>query len=218
MKNIIIVGDSFVEKESGWPNQLAALLGLNPIVVAQSTGSWWSIRDQLDDLDYRLIADAEYMLFVHPTSERLNTTNPELLRVNKDAREKDERELAVHLHYKYVYNDEFSRWAHRAWIKELQTRFSDKKLIHVHSFPDTRHLAVLFKGMVVHPALASISLCEMGKKHLEFFTDIRPNHFNDANNTVLAQEMARLIGDYSAGTAQLNTDLFELQTNRWLVN
>jgi hypothetical protein len=216
MKNIIIVGDSFAEMATGWPNQLAALLGLNPVVVAQGAGSWWSIRDKLDDLDYRLIADAEYMIFVHPPSERLNTTDEELLRVNKDAQDKDERESAVHLHYKYVYNDEFARWAHRAWIKELQYRFSDKKIIHLHSFPSTNHLTTVLKGMTVEPNLAGISLCEMGKKNLEFFVDIRPNHFNDHNNTVLAEELARLIRNYQTGPAPLNTDLFELRTDRWL--
>jgi len=216
MKNIIIVADSFGRRPEGWPNQLGALLGLNPVLVAQGAGSWWSIRDKLDDLDYRLIADAEYMMFVHPATERLNTTNRELLLIDKDAQDKTEQELAVHLHYKYVYDDEFARWAHRAWIKELQTRFSDKKLIHVHSFPVTRHLEGLFKGMVVQPAFTAISLCELGAKNTEFFTDLRPNHFTDHNNTVLAEEMARLISNYQTGTVEIDTSRFDLKTDRWL--
>lgn len=216
MKNIIIVGDSFADMAEGWPNQLAELLGLNPVIVSQGAGSWWTIRDKLLDLDYRLIANAEYMIFAHPPSERLNTNELDLLKVNKEQAPQNERENSVLLHYKYIYSDDFARWAHGAWIKELQHRYSDKQLIHLHSFPSTNYLTPMLKGMIVEPCLAGISLCEMGKTELRYFVDTRPNHFNDRNNTVLAKELARLINNYTAGCVELNTDLFELKTDRWL--
>jgi hypothetical protein len=221
VKNIIVVGDSFCASQEVWPAMLANHLGLNLVGQGIGGASWWPSRHFLMSLPQEIIDATEVMVFAHTESTRIPTMDSAA--VNKVIRggiPKTEIDNAVHLYYKHILDLDFSNWAQQQWFNEINQRWGHKKICHLHCFPwsfDNQQLSDHNTGLVVQPNLTAISLNEISANvsdHL--FNDNRPNHFNIHNNTMLAQELARMITADLTGVQNLNLDLFDQPTRRWL--
>ena len=216
MKNIIVVGDSFCSAQQLWPTQLANYLGLNLVGQGISGGSWWPVRHFLMSLPQETIDATEVVVFAHTSSGRIPTVNQDLGRFDYRSRPQNEMQTAVQLYYKYIFDDQFLDWAQQQWFREIDQLWGHKKICHLHCFPWTVRDQHLLSDLTVQPNLSAISLNEISAKDLNLFDDNRPNHFNEHNNCVLAQELARMISSGLSGVQHLNLDLFDQPTRSWL--
>jgi len=215
LSNIIIVGDSFCASAGAWPAELADALDLTLISHGQGGQSWWNARKFINSINPAVIAQTEVMVFVHTNSDRIPTYNEQIGLINHSADPTTEIDHAVQLYFKYIHDNDFLTWAQRAWFLEINQRWADKKIVHLHSFPWSLDNGDLLSGLNVTTNLCSISLNELGAERLELFADTRSNHLNAHNNSQLAQQLAELIQHYKQQKVSLNTDLFDLTTTRW---
>ena len=217
MKNIIIVGDSFCVNSKGWPEHLAKLLNLKLINYGLGGGAWWSVNRFLLTLTQEQIDNSEIIIFVHTNAERIPTTVEEINCINLlDLNLNNELERAVSLHYKYIHDSDFLCWAQSKWFEEINDRWSNIKVIHLHSFPDSLiQRGHLLRGMQIIPSLSTISLDEIAAKDNILIGDMRINHLNTYNNTELAQQLFQLIGNYQVGKVSLDISKFNLLSNHW---
>lgn len=214
MKNIIIVGDSFTANPVGWPGQLANMLNLNLINYGVGGEHWWGVKKFLDSIS---MEDTEVIVFAHTFGNRIPTNNKQLDKhdfFNLDA--DNEEQLAVKLYYKYIQNDEFMDWAQCRWFEQISRTWSGTKLVNLHCFPWTWDKRYYLGGTNVLPSLAAISLNEINAEEFSLVNDGRINHFNDSNNTELAQQLAQVITEYRIGEVQLDVTKFQQLTTRWL--
>jgi hypothetical protein len=215
VKNIIIAGDSFCSNSRGWPGQLATYLDLDLVCHGVGGQSWWDARQFLDSLDQSVWDNTEVVIIVHTNADRIPTHNIEIGRFDHSAPPVAEIDHAVQLYYKYIHDPKFLIWAQRQWFSEINLRWADKKLVHLHSFPWTLPYADILAGLNITTNLCSISLNELGAENFSLFNDLRANHFNHNNNTVLAQQLHTLILNYRQQKISLNTELFDLKTSKW---
>ena len=85
--------------------------------------------------------------------------------------------------------------------------------VHLHGFPSSLPFRNLLGGVQVLPDLTSISIAEIYKDGAHPNTlhqDPRPNHFSTENNSVIANQLCKLITDYSPGDYEFNLDHFQL--------
>jgi len=220
MKNIIVVGDSFCASQESWPTELAQQLGLNLVGQGIGGASWWPSRDFLMSLPQTVIDDTEVMVFAHTEASRTPTLSLEVNRVNRSKPPVTEIETAVHLYHKYISDMTFTNWAQQQWFLEIQRRWGHKKICHLHSFPwsiKNQSDKEFGNSLIVMPNLTAVSLNEISAHNTNLlFVDQRHNHFNSHNNTMLAQELARMITADLSGVQNLNLDLFDQPTRRWL--
>jgi hypothetical protein len=215
VKNLIVAGDSFCSDIHGWPGQLANYLGLEAICHGIGGQSWWNARQFLDSLDQSVWDNTEVVVIVHTNADRIPTHNIEIGRIDHSAVPTVEIDQAVKLYYKYIHDPKFLIWAQRQWFFEINYRWSNKKLVHLHSFPWTLPYADDLAGLNVTTNLCSISLNELAAEKFSLFNDLRKNHLNHINNTVLAQQLHALILDYKQQKISLNNTLFDLKTHKW---
>lgn len=208
---LTVIGDSFCSAAHGWPQHLADLLNLELNCFGQGGSAWWVVRDHLQ----KHPPDADNILvFVHTNADRVPTFDHNLVSFDHSAEPTNELETAVKLYYKYIHNPEFMAWAQQAWFKEIAQVYAVNQVIHLHSFPWSVHLPE--SGVNVVTPLAALSLNELGKANFDLFNDLRPNHFNAANNQALATELAHLINNYSPGCVTLAHTQFEQRILKWL--
>lgn len=213
--NLIVVGDSFCASANAWPAELARLLNLTLISHGQGGQSWWNARKFINSLNTQIIEQTDVIVFVHTNADRIPTHNENIGLINHSAQPVNEIDHAVALYFKYIHDPEFLNWAQRSWFLEINQRWGNKKIVHLHSFPWTIPNSDLLTGLNVTTNLCSISLNELGAERLELFADNRSNHLNAHNNSQLAQQLANLIQNYKQQEVSLNTDLFDLTTTRW---
>jgi hypothetical protein len=216
VKNIIVVGDSFCANQHMWPAELAKYLGLNLVGQGIGGASWWPSRQFLISLPQTTIDNTEVMVFAHTNSGRIPTLNNKLVSFDHSVEPQSEIEKAVNLYYKYISDQQFMDWAQQQWLLEIAQQWGHKKLCHLHCFPWTTDYQNLMAGLVVQPNLSAISLNEISAKKFDLFDDCRLNHLNQHNNKALAQELARMIQSDSIGIHNLNLELFDQPTQRWL--
>jgi hypothetical protein len=216
VKNIIVVGDSFCAGQEAWPTMLAKHLGLNLIGQGFAGASWWPSRNFLMSLSQKTINDTEVIVFAHTNSGRIPTLNQNLVAFDHGSKPQNEMENAVHLYYKYIFEDQFLDWAQQQWFKEIDQLWGHKKICHLHCFPWTNAHQHLLSGLTVQPNLSAISLNEISATDLNLFSDTRANHLNLHNNCMLAQELAQMISSNLNGIQNLNLDLFDQPTRSWL--
>jgi hypothetical protein len=214
-QNILIVGDSFCASTSGWPSQLATLLNLQLISHGLGGQSWWNAREFVNALDSSVLDRTQVMVFVHTNADRIPTHNTQIGLIDHSAHPRSDIEIAVQLYYKYIHDSAFLNWAQQQWFLEINQRWGHKKVVHLHSFPWSIKNGKLLTGLNIETNLCSISLNELGTKEFTLFNDLRANHLNQYNNTVLAQQLSDLICNYRKHTLELNNSLFDLQTQRW---
>ena len=216
--NIIIVGDSFCAFE-GWGEVLAKELGCNLFRRGFGGHSWWTVRWTLQhDISQQLYDNTEYIVFCHTIESRLLKPNNDIAHINPND-ESDKREIAqaVRLYYKYIYDESVAHWTQEQWFREISNTYYRKyKLIHLHCFPWSWDKRNLLKGMNIGPSLTAISLNELNATSLSQLAFCgRPNHLNEYNNTMLGQELAKLINNYQETDVFLDLTKFEQQTNKW---
>ena len=216
MSNLVIVGDSFCSTSRAWPKTLANLVDMNLICYGAPGQHWWSAKEFIESMSAADIENTEFMILVHTFSQRLPSTNFNLMMHNiYNLDDTDEEQLAVKLYYKYIRNDKFMDWAQQAWFKEVAHRWPHIKIINLHSFPWSIQSQDLLPGMKITPCLASISLNELGASDDKLINDSRANHFNKYNNTELAMQLAIKINNYQEGAAELDTSKFQMKTTHW---
>ena len=216
MKNLIVVGDSFCAGQ-GWPQELAELLNLNLVVAGYGGHPWWACRHFLHQEEIKdKIAETDTLVFVHTFAERIpfDCPNEQIANINKfDPNPKTEVGLAVKLYYKYLENAPFAEWAQQKWFEEINKDYANLKTVHLHGFPSSLPFRNLLGGVQVLPDLTSISIAEIYKDGAHPNTlhqDTRPNHFSTENNSVIANQLYKLITDYSPGDHEFNLDHFQL--------
>jgi len=219
MNNIIVVGDSFCSSESHWPTKLAELVDRKLICYTDGAGqSWWDARNWLTRLDTKIIDSSDIIVFVHTNSDRIPSSNKTLGRINHSAEPVTEVDRSINLYYKYIHDPEFLQWAQQQWFNEISKMYSNKQLVHLHSFRWSIDSSYLLSGLNVTTDLAALSLNELGATELVLIEDTRPNHLNEYNNQELAKQLAMLINHSHTGNCALNIDKFQQKTIRWLDN
>lgn len=213
--NLIVVGDSFCSTASGWPQLLADQLNLNLICHGLGGQPWWDAREFMGTLSLADLEKTETIVFVHTNADRIPSDNKVLGTIDHSATPNTEIEKAVQLYFKYIHNTGFLHWAQRQWFLEINHRWSNKKICHLHSFPWSVTNGEILSGLNVTTNLCSISLNELGSREFTLFNDIRNNHFNEYNNSILAEQLAKLLAHYKQQKVSLNTDLFDLRTTHW---
>jgi len=217
LKNIIIAGDSFCACDAGWPGMLAKKLDLNLIGYGHGGEHWWGVRNFLTSLNSETLDNTSVIVLVHTNADRIPNTNKELGRVNiSNTNPQSDLEKSVYYYYKHIHDSAFLNWAQSAWFKELAQMFTNKKILHLHSFPWSLPLANLLSGTTISPSLMSISLNEIGAKTIELFDDSRLNHLNSHNNYELSQQLFDLVENYQPKPVQLNLARFEQAGNHWV--
>jgi hypothetical protein len=205
MKNIIVVGDSFCAHPQGWPSMLADKLNLKLINYGVGGEHWWGVHEFLKTVDKNTV---KYIIFAHTFGQRIPT-------LHKNGIDK----TASELYYKHIHNEEFLNWAQEQWFKQISTEWDN--VINLHCFPWTWDLRHLLVGINVGPNLASISLNEVDATEPLLDESVigqglrRQNHLNQFNNKILAEELAGIINNYSAGDVQLDVTKFQLKTEKW---
>ena len=218
MKNLVIVGDSFAASPDGWPQMLADKLGLNLICKASGGWAWWHIRQRLKILGEQVLSDAEFVIVLHTNFDRINTTEVVNAGTADYVDPKSEFDTAVQLFYKYLYNEEFNRWAQKHWFEELNDITKNCKLVNLFSFDGPMEDSSMLHGLNVYPDLCQLSLKETkptswlktGKKVNEgLLNDMRMNHLSCENNQILADQLYEILQQqYSHGSANLNVERF----------
>ena len=206
MKDLIITGDSFCASSSGWPSQLAGILNLNLVSQGFPGHHWWKAKCYLDSLDTN---NAQAIIVVHTNATRIPTEDSALVTFDHSQEPTNELELSVKLYNKYILNQNFLEWAQQQWFLELESQY--KNVIHLHSFPWSVHY-----GKDAHKNieqnLCALSLNELGAKEFTLFNDVRTNHLNDFNNTVLATQLADIVNNKQR---QLDVTKFDLKVKNW---
>lgn len=215
LNNLIVVGDSFCANPTGWPQQLATLLNLKLISFGQGGQPWWKVKKFLDSLPSADVDQAEYLVFVHTNADRIPTSDRRLGLIDHSKEATTELEKAIQLYFKYIHDPSFSVWAQQQWFAEINQRWGNKKICHLHSFPWSINHSKILSGLNVTTNLCSISLNELGLDKFELYGDDRLNHLNKHNNQTLANQLFELLTDYKQQKVNLNTDLFDLKTTRW---
>jgi hypothetical protein len=217
MKNVIIVGDSFCAS-FGWPELLAKELNMNLIKFGAGGHSWWPIRIFLTKtLSSAQLTNCDLIIFVHTDPWRVPTLNDDLVRFDHmNPNPTVESELAIKLWYKYIRDTDYLLWATKKWYEEINNEWSKIKTIHVHAFPWSWPIRNLLGGMNISPNLASISLNELDYDDIRLLAaDRRPNHMNQYNNQILADQLFNAIKNYQLGDFELDIGKFQLLSNKW---
>jgi len=209
MKNIIIVGDSFCSSANGWPSILAETLNLRLILNGSAGMHWWATHEFLDKLSQKDKDDCEVIIFAHTLYTRIPSS------MNFEVLASSEMKQAVKLYKKYIFNNNFLRWAEIQWYKEISAQWSHIKLINLHSFPFSAPRIEYLDGVNVLPNLAAISLNEIDMQQGEMISDTRLNHLSETNNLVLAEQLCDIIGNYKCGITNLDVSKFTQITDRW---
>jgi hypothetical protein len=214
---IIVVGDSFASDPDGWPGQLADRLGVQLVSYGGAGQHWWSVKEFLKTVSEFVIDNTVAIVVVHTFFDRIPSKNPDIAKLDVfDADDTSEMTTAVRLHYKYINNSDFMKWAQEKWFEELTEKWQHNKLINLHSFPwSLENKTVLPGGINVMPNLTSISLNETGANSIDLFNDIRPNHFDNHNNKELAAQLESIITTYTPGTTALDLSKFNQKTRKW---
>ena len=216
MKYLIVAGDSFCASPTGWPQLLADRLSLKLISYGQGGQHWWAVRNFLTGLSADVLDNSAAIVLAHTNADRIPNLNTELGRIDiTNSDPQTDIEKSVYYYYKHIHDPAFMYWAQTAWFEELASRYADKKIIHLHSFPWTLPLTDRLTGTAVVPSLMSISLNELGSKSMTLFNDVRPNHLNSENNQALACQLSSLITNYTPGTAQLDLTKFVQLIDYW---
>jgi hypothetical protein len=217
MKNLIVVGDSFCSSAMHWPTTVAQNLNLNLICYTQGGGQpWWNARQWLVKLEPSVLDNTDIIIFAHTNAERIPTSNRQIGLVDHSKPPSTEIETAIHLYYKYIFEPEFSYWAHSAWFQEITKTYGHKFLVHLHCFPWTMKHADLLTGINITTNLRSLSLNEIGaESSTRIYDDVRPNHLNIHNNQELGLQLSQIIARGQTGNHALDTTKFDLKTTRW---
>lgn len=209
------MGDSFCASANEWPTYLAEHLNLNLISYGQGGQPWWAARKFIESIAPNDLNCTDVMIFVHTNAERIPTSNQTIGLIDHSATATTEPAQAVQLYYKYIFDPEFINWAQQSWFLEINRRFADKKVIHLHSFPWSRSNEHLLAGMNITTNLCAISLNEIGAEEFTLFNDHRANHLNNYNNRVLARQLAERIKEYRLQSIGLDISEFEQATLKW---
>jgi len=215
VKNLIVVGDSFCSYSEGWPRTLANELNLNLICHGAGGQSWWNARNFITTLSQDIIDNTEVIVFVHTSYTRIPTSNSEIGLIDYTKKAKTELENAIHLYYKYIYNQEFLEWAHKQWFAEIAVLYKDKKICHLHCFPCSERHSSLSIGVHILPNLTAISLNELGATEFNLYNDARSNHLNHYNNEQLGLQIAEQLKNYGNKISNLDISKFEQPTTYW---
>lgn len=212
-KKLLITGDSFCANASGWPRLLAEQLGLELVCSAYGGQHWWPSKKFLTGVDKTNI---ELLVIAHTFFNRIPTTTSLSLLDHSNLNHNDEQQLAVHLYYKYINDEEFLNWAQAAWFKELELLLPDTKIINLHCFQSSWDNHRLLPGINVYPSLAAISVNELSIDSPTLINDNRKNHLSNTNNLILASKIANMYNNYSPGDVLLDPNEFEHHTTKWV--
>lgn len=216
MKNLIVLGDSYSSSAHGWPGMVAHQLNLNLICYGEGGQPWWAITQFLNSVSETEIQNCEAVIFAHTNAERIPTTDKTIGKINHSQLDTtNEIEHAIALYFKYIHDHKFLSWAQEKWFEEISIKWSHTKMIHLHCFPWTWKLRTKLAGINVNPCLTSISLNELNAREFALVNDVRPNHFNNFNNTELANQLASMINSYVPGDRQLDLSKFQQLTDKW---
>lgn len=220
--NLLIVGDSFCETQTGWPEHLHKQLDSQQITQFHCQGfpggSWWRIKQCIDGLNRNnpgFMQDLEYAIIVHPNIHRPAQSRTEQfppaieLPNYYDNKLIPEDQLAISLYYKYIDNPDFQIWTFVKWAEEVETLFaSHVKLVHLVTSQHTlEHLPDLRRQVVQTPLLDVASVQHApGTWHGIDWQLGFVNHFSTDNNIVFAEEMFNII---STGATQININRFK---------
>jgi hypothetical protein len=209
MSNIIVVGDSFCSAVKGWPGLLANLLNLELISWGAGGAPWWMVRDFLLKLEKEKIENCSVVVACHTNAERIPSLD---LRVcNPDSSNNEEIKTAVKYYRSFIENNEFLHWAQIAWFKEFSTLFSHCKVVNLHCFEWSLLYREHLRGVNICNSLVELSLKEIGKEatRTALISDSsRLNHFNKENNQELAEQLYKIINNYSPVDANLDLKKF----------
>ena len=216
MKNLIVLGDSFSANAQGWPSIMAEQLNLHLICYGEGGQSWWAAKHFLNSLSSNDITNSEIIIFAHTNTDRIPTSNKKIGLIDHSRlNTKNEIESAVGLYFKYIHDYEFLHWAHKKWFEEISTSWSHVKIVNLHSFPWTWNDRVALSGVNVWPSLASISLNEINAKEFSLIHDNRFNHMNTHNNQELANQLVKIVNNYTPGDVNLDLSKFQQLTDKW---
>lgn len=221
--NLLIVGDSFCEIQSGWPGHLHAQLDSQQTTQFHCQGfpggSWWKIKQYVDGLNYNkseFMKQLEYAVIIHPHIHRPIQSATEWfppaipLPRHYDNKTIPEDQLAISLYYKYIDNPDFQIWAFQKWAEEVETLFaSHVKLVHLVTSQQALDLLPAMRGQVVTTPLNDLAAVQYANgvfTGVDTIPDVA-NHFSPENNMMFAQEIQRVI---STGATQINIDRFKL--------
>lgn len=206
---LIILGDSFCSSPHGWPGELSNLLGLDLICRGFPGNSWWPARQHIFNLSNDVLGSTEVIIFVHTNSGRIPCQDLDIGTYDLNNLDpSDEKQMALILYYKYIHDHDFLEWAQHRWFDEINQRFKNKKLCHLHSFPWSTDYQNI-EGINVITDLCSISLREKNIGISQLINDTRLNHLSDNNNKILAKELEILIKDYQSGKISLDISKFD---------
>lgn len=214
---LVVLGDSFCSSPEGWPQQLADKLELELFCKGNAGAHWWLSAVDMQQNEH-ILDQAEVIVFCHTNASRIPTDNIALGQVDHSKlNEKDPMQLAIKLYFAFIENFDFLNWTQGAWFDELSSRFQDKTVVHLHSFPwSYQHEdRITIDQISVSPSLATISLNETGATSPAIIFDQRPNHLNHRNNTELANQLYTIIEERNNPRPTLDLDKFEQATRNW---
>ena len=222
--------------ELGYPSLVAKHYGAKLHCFGYGGKSWWySYQQYIKALAAQPTwwDDLVALVFCHTDSHRINTTDEELTtthaphifpRSNCKSAVDQQLASAYEQYVRYLVDDDFQRWAHQQYFRELANTYGNPlpipgaqrrvKTIHFHCFEDTVIMSGLLPGRVFTTALNAISRCEFAGTDDEFIkfvstADHRANHLNTHNNQALAQVIIDSVDHYVEGESPINLSGFD---------
>lgn len=203
-----------------WPGLVVDALDCNLAPYGFGGRSWWYSwqrfwRDWKDRLD-----ELEAVVFCHTDFMRMNNAVyddlPHVARWTQREIEVSSIYQAVELWHRHLVDEDFQRWCHQQFLRNLGNLMPDIKMVHFFSitFPSEETMAVL-PGVKFATPLVVFSGAEdsimPGRGPQK---DLRANHFNDNNNRILASAVIDVLNDYEPGIRDLDWKVFSLASSK----
>jgi hypothetical protein len=118
--------------------------------------------------------------------------------------------LAKDFYESELFSYDFYKWAHSAWIRELDSNREYYNIIHIPAF-DSVDLSDVKNGIVLQPssdlkslrALSDLEIIQKPGEMRWFGPDSRSNHLSDFNNVKLSDAIANVIKEIESNKSVL---------------
>lgn len=213
-----------------FPSLVADHYDLNLLAHGYGAKSWWYSRVQfLKQISKtpKILNKLDAIVFCHTNYHRINSDNHYTNSSNHSGSRSEsdcvnsfdwQTAQAQTQWVKYLYDEEFQKWAQTNWFREISREWSEIKQVHFHCFEhlenQNNHLLV---GQRFTTPLAYVSVAELAGSSREvrnqLSSDTRANHMSAENNRVMAEITINALDNYKHGVQPLDMSKFKNLVN-----
>jgi hypothetical protein len=222
---------------ASFPSLVADHYDLNLLAHGYGGKSWWYSRikflKQIKE-NPKILNKLDAIVFCHTNHHRINSDNQYASSGNHPGGRLEQdcvnsydwkTSQAQTQWVKYLYDEDFQKWAKLNWFREISREWADIKQVHFHCFEQqdmsdqNNHLLIgqRFTTPLVHVSVAELSGTSREIRN-QLIIDRRPNHLSDDNNRVLAEITIEAIDNYKHNVQPLDMSRFKNLINPNYVN